>query len=147
MIPASAPQKTFSQQETFSEDVTDEEYVEAVLRRMAEAAYQEKEIEYPVMAGLSHFTTRDGSGHKVTSSYAQNASNSVTLAAQGVGNLFVLQAGLQNTPYQGFPNQQMDMVGNHSEFLNFHYRRDFRWGVLDTREIYFLVPPAAPILE
>jgi iron complex outermembrane receptor protein len=75
----------------------------------------------------------DGSGHLVTSTYAQNANNSVTLAAQGAGNLLILQAGFQNTPYQGFPNQQMDMVGNHSEFLNFHYRRDVGWGVLDTR--------------
>ncbi len=28
------------------------------------AAYDEKEIEYPVMAGLAHFTTRDASGQK-----------------------------------------------------------------------------------
>ena len=28
------------------------------------AAYDEKEIEYPVLAGLSHFTSRDGSGQK-----------------------------------------------------------------------------------
>ena len=30
----------------------------------AEAAYRVKEIEYPVMVGLSHFTARDPSGHK-----------------------------------------------------------------------------------
>ena len=30
----------------------------------AEAAYREKEVEYPVMVGLSHFTARDASGHK-----------------------------------------------------------------------------------
>ena len=30
----------------------------------AESAYREKEIEYPVMVGLSHFTARDASGHK-----------------------------------------------------------------------------------
>jgi iron complex outermembrane receptor protein len=75
----------------------------------------------------------DGSGHVVTSTYAQNTNHALTLAAQGADNLFVLQAGLQNTPYQGFPNQQMDMTGNHSEFLNFRYRRDLGWGVLDTR--------------
>lgn len=75
----------------------------------------------------------DGSGHVVTSTYAQNTNDAVTLAAQGAGNLFVLQVGLQNNPYQGFPNQQMDMTGNHSEFLNFRYRRDLGWGVLDTR--------------
>ena len=34
--PASEPQKSFSKQETFNEDVTDEDYVEAVLRRMAD---------------------------------------------------------------------------------------------------------------
>ena len=39
LIPASAPQKSYSQQETFSEDVTDEEYVEAVLRRMADRLF------------------------------------------------------------------------------------------------------------
>ena len=36
LIPAREPQKSYSQQETFDEDVTDEEYVEATLRRMAD---------------------------------------------------------------------------------------------------------------
>jgi len=74
---------------------------------------------------------RDGHGHLVTSTYAQTTSDVVTLAAQGAGNLFVLQAGYQNTPYEGFPNQQMDMTGNHSEFLNFRYRRSLGRNVLD----------------
>ncbi len=39
LLPASEPQKSFSQQETFNEDVTDEEYVEAVLRRMADKLF------------------------------------------------------------------------------------------------------------
>jgi len=39
LIPASQPQKSFSQQETFNEDVTDKEYVEAVLRRMADRLF------------------------------------------------------------------------------------------------------------
>ena len=36
LVPAREPQKSFSQQETFAGDVTDEEYVEAMLRRMAD---------------------------------------------------------------------------------------------------------------
>lgn len=36
LIPISEPQKTFSQQETFGQDVTDEVYLAAVLRRMAD---------------------------------------------------------------------------------------------------------------
>ncbi len=35
-----------------------------LVREKAEAAYEEKEIAYPVMAGLYHFTTRDNTGHK-----------------------------------------------------------------------------------
>src|SRR5207302_7419495 len=36
LIPARQPQKSFSQQETFAADLTDEEYVNATLRRMAD---------------------------------------------------------------------------------------------------------------
>jgi len=36
LIPAREPQKSFGHQETFAADLTDEEYVEAVLRRMAD---------------------------------------------------------------------------------------------------------------
>jgi DNA-directed DNA polymerase III PolC len=39
LIPANEPQKSYSQQETFNEDVTDEEYVEAVVRRMADRLF------------------------------------------------------------------------------------------------------------
>jgi iron complex outermembrane receptor protein len=74
----------------------------------------------------------DGSGHKVTSTYAQSTDHTVTLAAQGAGNLAVLQASLHHTPYEGFVNAQMDMVRNYSESLNLHYRRTFDRGVLDT---------------
>jgi DNA-directed DNA polymerase III PolC len=36
LLPAREPQKSFSQQETFASDLTDEEYLEATLRRMAD---------------------------------------------------------------------------------------------------------------
>src|SRR5439155_1893447 len=36
LIPAREPQKSFSQQETFAGDLTDQDYVEATLRRMAD---------------------------------------------------------------------------------------------------------------
>jgi preprotein translocase subunit SecA len=35
-----------------------------LVRRKAQEAYAEKEAEYPVLAGLSHFTTRDANGQK-----------------------------------------------------------------------------------
>ena len=76
---------------------------------------------------------RDGHGHLVTSTFAQTTSDVITLAGQGANNLFVLQAGFQNIPYEGFPNQQMDMVANRSEFVNFRYRRNLGASVLDAR--------------
>jgi iron complex outermembrane receptor protein len=78
----------------------------------------------------------DGSGHKVTSTYAQTTSQSVTLAAQTAANLFVLQAALHHTPYEGFPNAQMDLVRNLAESLNLHYRRELGAGALDARAFW-----------
>jgi iron complex outermembrane receptor protein len=74
----------------------------------------------------------DGSGHKITSTYAQSTDHTVTLAAQGAGNLLVLQAGLHHVPYEGFVNAQMDMVRNYAESLNLRYRRNLGSGLLDT---------------
>ncbi len=45
LIPAGEPQKSYSKQETFNEDVTDEEYVEAVLRRMADQLFADVRAE------------------------------------------------------------------------------------------------------
>ena len=45
LLPTSEPQKSYSKQETFSEDVTDEEYVEAVLRRMADQLFTDVRTE------------------------------------------------------------------------------------------------------
>lgn len=59
----------------------------------------------------------DGGGHKVTSTYAQTTDHTVTLAAQGTGNLLVLEAGLHHTPYEGFVSAQMDLVRNYAESL------------------------------
>jgi iron complex outermembrane receptor protein len=75
----------------------------------------------------------DGSGHKVTSTYAQTTDHTVTLAAQDAGNLVVLEASLHHTPYEGFPNAQMDLVRNYAESLNLHYRGILSRGVLDAR--------------
>jgi iron complex outermembrane receptor protein len=78
----------------------------------------------------------DGSGHKVTSTYAQTTDHMVTLAAQGAGNLVVLEASLHHTPYEGFVNAQMDLVRNFAESLNLHYRGNFARGVLDMRAFW-----------
>ena len=73
----------------------------------------------------------DGNGHKVTSTYAQSTDHTVTLAAEGAGNLVTLEAGLHHTPYEGFVNAQMDLVRNYAERLNLHYHRTLESGAVD----------------
>ncbi len=45
----------------------------------------------------------------------------------------VLRVGEQTIPYQGYPNQFMDMVRNQSLFANLNYVGEFGWGRLDAR--------------
>jgi len=73
----------------------------------------------------------DGSGHKVTSTYAQSTDHAITVAAKGGRNFLIVEGGLHHIPYQGFPNAQMDMVRNYAESLNLHYHRSFEGGGLD----------------
>ena len=75
----------------------------------------------------------DGSGHKITSTYSQTTDHTLTLAAQGKGNLIAVQGGLHHTPYEGFPNAQMDLVRNYGESLNLHYRKSIEHGAFDGR--------------
>jgi iron complex outermembrane receptor protein len=78
----------------------------------------------------------DGSGHKVTSTYAQSTDHAVTLAAERSRNLITVEAGLHHTPYQGFPNAQMDMVRNYAESLNLHYHRSLEGGGIDAHAFW-----------
>ncbi|RTL56859.1 MAG: TonB-dependent receptor [Rhodocyclaceae bacterium] len=74
---------------------------------------------------------KDGDGKKVLDTLYKSTNQALTLAAQGEGNRWVLKAGEQVIPYQGFPNQYMDMTKNHSVFANLGYSGDFAWGKLD----------------
>jgi iron complex outermembrane receptor protein len=73
----------------------------------------------------------DGSGHKITSSYAQSTDHNATMAVRGANNLVVLRGSLHHVPYEGFPSAQMDLVRDYSESLNLHYRRSLEHGAVD----------------
>jgi iron complex outermembrane receptor protein len=75
----------------------------------------------------------DGSGHKVTSTYAQSTEHTLTLVAQNASSFYTVEGSYVHTPYEGFVNQQMDMVRDVSERVNAHYRRSFARGTLDAR--------------
>lgn len=70
---------------------------------------------------------------EVGSSQYLSMNQSLSLARRRDNHLFELRLGLQNIPYQGFPNQRMDMTGNRSEQFNLRYRGRYDWGDLESR--------------
>ncbi len=79
---------------------------------------------------------KDGNGHIVDSTLYEAANHSLSLAVRDNSNLLVIQGGVQHIPYQGFPNEYMDMTGNDAWFVNTHYEGRFDWGKLDLRAFY-----------
>ena len=75
----------------------------------------------------------DGHGNKVLGSMFESINQAIVLAAKGDGQQLTLRAGVQHIPYQGFPNQYMDMTDNHGQFANLAYQGTFSWGVFDAR--------------
>jgi iron complex outermembrane receptor protein len=76
---------------------------------------------------------RDGNGDKVLDTLYKSESHNLTLGIRGDKQAMSLKLTHQKVPYQGFPNQYMDMVDNTSYGINFNYLREFSWGELDTR--------------
>ena len=77
-----------------------------------------------------------GNGSKVLGSMVESNNHAVTLAARGDKQQLTLRVGQQYIPYQGFPNQYMDMTSNRATFANLGYTQNFDWGKL-TAKLYW----------
>lgn len=77
-----------------------------------------------------------GSLGTIRSTEYKKTDHALALAAQTGLGLFELKGGYHFSPYEGFPNQYMDMTSNRSWFLNGHYAGVFDWGNLDVRAQY-----------
>ena len=67
-------------------------------------------------------------------STAYKATNhALGFALRHENHLVELKLGLQDIPYQGFPNQHMDMTGNDSKQINLRYTGQYQWGALEAR--------------
>ena len=71
-----------------------------------------------------------GDGSVLSSKYAKTA-HALTLGHRASVGLFTLKASLDYSPYEGFPNQWMDMTLNRSWALNGRYQGAFMWGSVD----------------
>jgi iron complex outermembrane recepter protein len=72
-------------------------------------------------------------GNEVGSSRYESQNHALGFALRHKNHLVELKLGLQHIPYQGFPNQRMDMTANDSIHANLRYTGKYQWGALETR--------------
>jgi iron complex outermembrane receptor protein len=77
----------------------------------------------------NHLIPRD----EVGSTAYETRNHALTLATKRNGHLFEARLGLQDLPYQLYPNQRMDMLDNRQQRINLRYQGRFGWGQLETR--------------
>jgi iron complex outermembrane receptor protein len=72
-------------------------------------------------------------GNEVGSSMYKSTNQSLGFALRHENHLVELKLGVQDIPYQGYPNQRMDMTGNDSKQVNLRYTGQYGWGTLQAR--------------
>jgi len=85
---------------------------------------------------ISTVTGRDGHRlplDEVGSSAYETNNHTLTLAWRGRDQLIEAQIGYQDTPFQGYPNQRMDMVDNRQQRMNLRYLGELGIGTLEAR--------------
>jgi iron complex outermembrane receptor protein len=72
-------------------------------------------------------------GNAVGSSRYEAQNHALAFALRHDNHLVELKIDLQHIPYQGFPNQRMDMTLNNNIHANLHYTGKHPWGTFETR--------------
>ena len=82
------------------------------------------------------FTGRPGhtlARDEVGSTAFETLNHSLGLAFKSGQHLFEARVGIQDMPFQNYPNQRMDMLNNKQDSLNLRYLGQFDWGSLEAR--------------
>ncbi|MBS1190027.1 MAG: TonB-dependent receptor [Rhodocyclaceae bacterium] len=82
--------------------------------------------------GLRH-GSRWIAGDEVGSSAYKTENHALGVAMREGNHTVALKVGFQRVPFQGFPNQHMDMTSNRSTQVNLGYTGSFDWGSLQAR--------------
>jgi iron complex outermembrane receptor protein len=72
-------------------------------------------------------------GDVVGSSSYKTTNHALAYALRNENHLVEMRLGLQDIPYQNYPNQRMDMTGNDSHQFNLRYQGNYAWGQLQAR--------------
>lgn len=70
---------------------------------------------------------------EVGSSAYETRNQTLSLAYKNDNHLFEAKFGLQDMPYQLYPNQRMDLLKNDQNSVNLRYLGQFDWGALEAR--------------
>jgi iron complex outermembrane receptor protein len=84
---------------------------------------------YDFTGRLGHDLPRD----EVGSTAYKTTNHSIGLAFKADKHLFEAKLGMQEMPYQLYPNQRMDMLKNDQQSINLRYTGQFAWGSLQAR--------------
>ena len=72
-------------------------------------------------------------GDEVGATGYESQNHKLGLGLRHGSHLFELDLGYQHIPYQGFPNQRMDMLDNTSYQVTLAHGGSYDWGALDSR--------------
>jgi iron complex outermembrane receptor protein len=75
-------------------------------------------------------------GNVVGSTSYISENQDIGFALRHEDHLLQLNIGEQHIPYEGFPNQRMDMTDNNSSQVNLRYTGLYQWGDLEARVYY-----------
>lgn len=70
---------------------------------------------------------------EVGSTAYKTRNHTLGLAMKGGNHLVEAKVGVQDIPYELYPNQRMDMMGNTQQSLNLRYLGQLDWGALEAR--------------
>ena len=73
------------------------------------------------------------SGDTVGSSSYKSENQDIGFALRHDNHLLELKVGVQEIPYEEFPNQRMDLTGNNNTDVNLRYTGQYQWGTLEAR--------------
>lgn len=84
---------------------------------------------YDFTGRIGHTLPRD----EVGSTAFQTHNQTLGFAFKSDNHLFEAKFGVQNMPYQLYPNQRMDLLSNDQKSVNLHYLGQLDWGSLEAR--------------
>lgn len=121
---------------------------------IAEAATSRFSLRYDGSFTTADNYDRGDDGPEVGSTEYKSWNHGVTLSARSDVDELTVRGGLQRIPYQGFPNQHMDMgdtsgdiLGNEAYQLNARYKRELSFGRLEASAFYTHVKHYMNFLE